>query len=52
MSATPAPVPSEEIRRLARQAAADLGIPLSQVNLLRLAYWLATRSKARDEVTP
>ncbi len=31
------------LRRYAHEAAADLEIPVAQVNLLRLAYWLARR---------
>lgn len=46
---TPSRDLSEEIRCLARQAAADLGIPFSQVNLLRLAHWLAQKSEACAE---
>lgn len=39
----------EQIRRLAHRAAADLGIPLCAVNLLRLAHWLALQSEACAE---
>lgn len=44
--AAPKDPASDDLRRLARQVAADLDIPLKQVNLLRLAHWLATRSEA------
>lgn len=37
----------EQIRRLANAAAADLGIPVGEVNLLLLAHWLAQRTEAR-----
>ena len=35
--------PAVLLRLFAEQAAADLKIPVAQVNLLRLAYWLKTR---------
>lgn len=36
---------NEPLRALAERAAADLGIPLQQVNLLRLAHWLGEKSE-------
>ena len=35
--------PAALLRLFAEQAAADLQIPVAQVNLLRLAYWLRGR---------
>ena len=37
--------PTVLLRLFAEQAAADLKIPVAQVNLLRLAYWLRSRRR-------